>query len=312
MSVNLSGRVRVGHATQFIEAYSDSPGLHYPRKGSDILFDLVSNLRSLQIFSIIIGLCVATASGALAETLEPTSDADGDGVQYSQDNCSEVANSSQIDSDGDGFGNACDADYDNDGLVTGSDYEAFGDAFGSVQGGSAYRAEMDADFDGAIWDADFLMLDSYMWLEPGPSGLECTKGDSDVPCQSLLALSAEVSLVWDFDKDGVSDTEDNCLLVANSEQHDVDKDGFGNMCDADYNNDGIVDDADWEILDAAWAAMKGIKEEGERKSRYDPLVDCDSDDLIWSSDYLLLGASWNRAPGPSGLVCAGVKKGACK
>ena len=43
-------------------------------------------------------------------------DRDGDGILNVDDNCPDVANTSQIDTDGDGDGNACDADDDDDGV----------------------------------------------------------------------------------------------------------------------------------------------------------------------------------------------------
>jgi hypothetical protein len=48
-------------------------------------------------------------------------DTDGDGVRDVSDNCAAVANPDQTDTDGDGQGDACDADDDNDGLADGSD-----------------------------------------------------------------------------------------------------------------------------------------------------------------------------------------------
>src|SRR5688500_1997304 len=38
-------------------------------------------------------------------------DSDGDSVVDAFDNCTAVANANQLDSDGDGYGNACDADF---------------------------------------------------------------------------------------------------------------------------------------------------------------------------------------------------------
>lgn len=40
-----------------------------------------------------------------------------DGIQDSQDNCPKLANSDQLDTDGDGRGDFCDPDADNDGIL---------------------------------------------------------------------------------------------------------------------------------------------------------------------------------------------------
>jgi hypothetical protein len=70
--------------------------------------------------AILIVIISFAASSAQSE------DVDLDGIPDDQDNCIELGGLTfQTDYDGDGFGNACDPDYDQDGLVLGSDIEFF-------------------------------------------------------------------------------------------------------------------------------------------------------------------------------------------
>ncbi|MEM7083137.1 MAG: S8 family serine peptidase [Pseudomonadota bacterium] len=110
----------------------------------------------------------STESGsAIAATLIAFAgvDTDGDGVFDSADNCTLVSNASQLDTNGDGFGNACDPDLNNDGIINFLDISLFSQAFGPGTG--------DADFngDGNVNFLDYSIVPGYFGQPPGPSGL---------------------------------------------------------------------------------------------------------------------------------------------
>jgi RHS repeat-associated protein len=89
-------------------------------------------------------------------------DTDGDGVPDSVDNCSQVANPDQRDTDGDGFGNRCDPDLNNDLLVNFADQAIMKSVF--------YSNDADADLngDGLVNFADQAILKSMFYGPPGP------------------------------------------------------------------------------------------------------------------------------------------------
>lgn len=105
--------------------------------------------------------------------LAPVPDSDGDGVHDDTDNCRLVVNprrpdgSAQPDSDGDGYGNACDADLSNDGVVNFVDLAAFKASF--LQTGGNLPADLNGD--GAVNFLDLALLKKSMFLPPGPGAL---------------------------------------------------------------------------------------------------------------------------------------------
>ncbi len=110
-------------------------------------------------------LCVTRLTEmGLTSTLDACQvDADGDGVDDALDNCPKVANADQRDSNGDGFGNLCDADLDNNGVVDALDITAFKSAFGSS------GSNLDADFNGDGWvnTLDLAILKGQVGKAPG-------------------------------------------------------------------------------------------------------------------------------------------------
>lgn len=101
--------------------------------------------------------------------------------------------------------------------------------------------------------------------------------------------AAVMVLTLDQDGDGVFDNLDNCLLAANPNQRDTNGDGFGNVCDADLNNDGIVNPVDLGLFRAVFFSA-------------DPDADFNGDGVVNAQDLGILRAGFFSPPGPSGLV----------
>jgi hypothetical protein len=94
-------------------------------------------------------------------------------VPDSADNCITVPNFNQDDSDGDLCGNACDADYNQDGFVSILDFgDPFRTCFGSRQGEPAFQEICDhapEPLDGIISIQDFgTFQQQFVAGVPGP------------------------------------------------------------------------------------------------------------------------------------------------
>ena len=98
--------------------------------------------------------------------------------------------------------------------------------------------------------------------------------------------------VWryspDADADGVTDALDNCTLVSNPDQRDSNGDGYGNLCDADLNDDGIVNFADLGALKSVFFSA-------------DPDADLDGNGIVNFLDLGLMEQGFFQPPGPSGV-----------
>lgn len=89
----------------------------------------------------------------------------------------------------------------------------------------------------------------------------------------------------DTDGDGILDVVDNCIRVANPDQRDTDGDGFGNVCDGDLDNNGIVNSLDYSLFKS-------------RLLTTDPHADLNGDGRVNSIDFTLFKGMLLKPPGP--------------
>jgi len=169
------------------------------------------------------------------------------------DNCPRIPNADQADTNGDGIGNACgnaNDDADGDNIINGADncpadqnptQENFdNDAFGDV-------CDADIDNDGALNLADSNDRNSRVCSD-NDSDLcdDCSGGTFSLANDGMDTDGDGACNVGDLDDDGDSivDGEDNCSLLSNVDQNNFDGDAFGDLCDADIDNDGALNALD--------------------------------------------------------------------
>ena len=114
------------------------------------------------------GLLDDMTSGSVAYLLTPP-DTDSDGVPDGSDNCTDVANVDQLDTDSDGYGNLCDGDLNNDGSTNTLDLNLYKLAHRSALGDANYDVDVDFNGDGSINTLDLNIYKGLHRKPPGPS-----------------------------------------------------------------------------------------------------------------------------------------------
>lgn len=152
--------------------FKQSNGLVLRENGTGVwttrvdLFDTETDPSSRAFFPGVAGLDFTNfTSGVHLVRSAASADSDNDGVADGLDNCTEVFNADQRDSNADGFGNECDADLNNDGIVNAVDLGLLRVAF--------FTDDADADLngDGTVNIVDLGRMRSLFFSPPGPSGL---------------------------------------------------------------------------------------------------------------------------------------------
>jgi chitodextrinase len=137
---------------------------------------------------------------------------------------------------------------------------------------------------------------SHAYISDGSYTVTLTVVDDEGAVSAPVQTSAVIEP--DQDSDGIADSQDNCILVANGPlipdaggniQLDTDGDNYGNICDPDFDNDLFVN-----AIDLAYFKPRFFTT--------DPDADLDGDGIVNAADLAILKLFFFKPPGPSGLV----------
>jgi hypothetical protein len=85
---------------------------------------------------------------------------------------------------------------------------------------------------------------SWLFFSPQTVQLQLTALAAATRTAEYTPPPPTATLPADMDSDGVPDEGDNCLIVANAQQEDMDDDGSGDACDQDIDGDGLPNEGD--------------------------------------------------------------------
>ena len=142
-----------------------------------------------------------------------------------------------------------------------------------------------------LFSTDWSSLPFVTELEPGTTYQLAVDvyGGAMFDATTLTSAETTLSVVEDTDGDGILDHEDNCTLVVNADQRDTNGDGYGNVCDPDLDDNGLVNRADIRRLKAALFTA-------------DADADLNGDGIVSLVDVGTAKQFLFEAPGPRGML----------
>ena len=166
----------------------------------------------------------------IGDACDVDGDSDGDGRTDATDACPTIYETSVVDTDHDGVSDPCDSDDDNDGLedVTESGIKGVSQAVWDLGGAGK---DFDIDGDGFVDGIDACPILKTSKDRDFDSTVHQDLDGNGIP-DTFCRQTAN-----DPDGDGLVGRGDNCPLLSSRNQQDTDRDGRGDACDLDNDND---------------------------------------------------------------------------